>query len=120
MTRVLALLLTAVVAAAVASTPAVACTSTPSLGEREHGCCGERTIGSAPVGPCCVLSQAPGDRAVASSGRLVAKHLSEALGPVSQGLWFARADRARQLASSASPPGFRPVPIYIQHASLLI
>ena len=121
MTRALAFLLTVVVAAAVTSTPAVACASTPAVGERGHGCCGERTIASAPVGPCCFLSQPVRDRAVTSSGSLAAKHYSEALGSVSQGLWFARANqRSLPRGNSASPPDRRTVPIYIQHSSLLI
>ena len=121
MTRALAFLLTVVVAAAVTSTPAVACASTPAVGERGHGCCGERTIASAPVGPCCFLSQPVRDRAVTSSGSLAAKHYSEALGSVSQGMWVARSDRRLlQLAGSASPPSSRTVPIYIQQSSLLI
>ena len=120
-TRVLALFVSLIVIAGVASTPAVACVDTPAVGDGGHGCCGERTIASAPVGPCCFLSQPARDRAVTSSGSLSAKHYSEALGSVSQGMWVARSDRRLlQLAGSASPPSSRTVPIYIQQSSLLI
>jgi hypothetical protein len=121
MTRVLALLVSLVVIVGVSSTPAVACVDTPAVGDAGHGCCGERTITSAPVGPCCFLSQPAGDRALTSSDRLVSKHHSDALGVVGPGAWFASADqRSLQRTRSASPPGLRTVPIYIQQSSLLI
>ena len=119
MVRVLALLLTCVVASAVASTPAVACTSTPSVGERGHGCCGERTVASAPIGACCVVSQPAGERASASRGVVSAQHNPHLA--VAPGVAVFGVDRhSARFASSSSPPTLRTVPIYIQQSSLLI
>jgi hypothetical protein len=120
MTRVLAFLVTLIIGVAAAATTQVECVSTPTLGT-QHGCCGERTIISAPTAPCCFLSQPIRDRAVTESRHLSAKEQPAAHDVAANWAWFAfDTGAARRCATSTSPPGPPAVPIYIRQLSLLI
>ena len=119
MIRVLAVVVASFVAVAVVAPPALACASTPSVGERGHGCCGERTVASAPVGACCFVSQPAGERSAAWRG-LVSTHHDQPL-TLARGFAVLGSDRySSRFASASSPPALRTVPLYIQQSSLLI
>jgi len=120
MRRVLAFLLPLAIVAAITATPAAQCVSTPTLGS-DHGCCGEQAAISAPTGPCCFLSQPANDRTLTASRHLSAKERHAEIGAITQATWAAVVDTmCQRRATSTSPPGSRPVPIYIQQLSLLI
>ena len=120
MKRVLAVLLSLTIVGAASATPALACVSNATVGDRQHGCCGERTVVSAPAGSCCFLSQPAGERALTESRNFIEKNRLAEVGAASRPAWLIVFDTsARRRAGPTSPPAPR-VPIYIQQLSLLI
>ena len=119
MKRLLAFVLSLAIVAVAVATPAVACVSAPTLGS-QHECCGDRAFTAAPVGSCCFLSQPAGNRAVTESRSLAATDRPADAVVDPQPARFGIADAAARWRGSTSPPGSRPVPIYIQQLSLLI
>jgi hypothetical protein len=120
MKRLLALLLSLAIVGAAAATPALACVSKATVGDRQHGCCGEGAVVTAPAGTCCFLSQPTNERTLTESRSLNTQDRDSDVANAGQPIWLAVPDTsARRRAGPSSPPTL-PVPIYIRQLSLLI
>jgi hypothetical protein len=119
MIRATTLLLSLAIATAASATPARDCVSATTVGDSEQFCCRE-VVSSAPAASCCVLSQ-PAERAVTESPRYAARDHRADVGAVCPSAFFFSSDDITQRrVGQTSPPPPHPVPIYLQHLSLLL
>ena len=120
MKRLLALLLALAIVTTASVTPAVACVSKATVGDRQHGCCGERAVVSAPTGTCCFLSQPRNERTITESRNLTANDRHLDVATTSRPIWWAVLDTSAHRRAGPTSPPTAPVPIYIRQLSLLI
>ena len=120
MQRLLAVLFTVTFTAAGAAAPAIACVTDDIAASKQHACCGQQPVVTAPVGLCCTVSLPPG-RALVEVRPAAAKH--DALDRVVARAvsWFTPPHNVdRTSHHELHPHSARSVPIYLEQLTLLI
>src|SRR5262245_33119327 len=100
MKQLLALLLALAVVTTTSVTPAVACVSKATLSDRQHSCCGERAVVSAPTGTCCFLSQPTNERTITESRNLITNDRHLDVATASHSLWWTVLDSSAHRRAS--------------------
>jgi hypothetical protein len=120
MQRALALLLSLVFVIATAAVPAAVCVRTDmAMADDADGCC-ELPVPMSPLGPCCVVSAPVRDGVVVNAAPLPSK-ADHAVAIADHAVWVPSAHpAAHQCGAPRSTAPTAPVPLYLQHLSLLI